>query len=75
MERRVFFTTRPRLASYLISQDHEGRKVTNPYEPERPAWEFLETKRLAYDVKRYCEANDMGLPPQLERYFRSCRNY
>ena len=35
-----FFTTRPRLASFLLSHGCRGELTVNPYDPSRPAWSF-----------------------------------
>lgn len=49
----TFFCTRPRLASLLISLGFSGRLVTNPYDPNRPAWSFVKVGELDRVVADY----------------------
>lgn len=64
-----FFTTRPRLASYLQSVGYEPQKVANPYDPKRPAWTFKASLDLAKSVRDYCYRNQIDHPKQLAAYY------
>ena len=41
-----FFTTRPKLASFLLGHGCRGELTVNPYDPSRPAWSFERCQEL-----------------------------
>ena len=52
-QKNKFFTTRPKLACYLLRLGYEGGITLNPYDPSRPAWEFEKTNALEESVETY----------------------
>ena len=48
-----FFTTRPKLASYLLGHGCRGELTVNPYDPSRPAWSFERCQELDTWVNFY----------------------
>lgn len=58
IEVKKFFTTRPRLASYLLQAGFEGEVTLNPYDTKRPAWLFDKTDELLKCVENYFMKED-----------------
>lgn len=52
-ETKKYFTARPKLASYLFDKGFEGKRTTNPYDPNRAAWVFTQTDALLKCVSEY----------------------
>lgn len=50
---KVFFTARPKLASYLFAKNCKGQPTINAYDPQRPAWVFEQTKELETYVAQF----------------------
>ena len=48
-----FFTTRPRLASYLLQNGFHGERTVNAYDTTRPAWIFERSDELEKCVAQY----------------------
>jgi|GEM_PF-6630404 len=52
-KQKMFFTTRPTLASYLLECGANGKRAVNPYDLARPAWTFERDKRLEQLLSDY----------------------
>ena len=48
-----FFTTRPKLASYLFQNGFYGERTVNAYDTARPAWIFEKSDALEKCVAQY----------------------
>ena len=57
-ETKTYFTTRPKLASYLLRQGFNGEITLNPYDTKRPAWLFVKTDELLKSVHVYFGKED-----------------
>ena len=68
-----FFTTRPRLASYMLSAGYPPTKVRNPYDPSRPAWTISLTDGSAQVVQEYCQQNQIEVPKQVRQYIQQTK--
>ena len=53
-----YFTTRPKLASYLLRQGFKGEITLNPYDVKRPAWLFPKSDQLLKSVNEYFGKED-----------------
>ena len=57
-ETKTYFTTRPKLASYLLLKGFNGEITLNPYDTKRPAWLFVKTDELMQSVNAYFRKED-----------------
>jgi len=53
-----FFTTRPQLASFLLSHGCNGELTVNPYDTSRPAWSFERSLLLDTWVEFYFDRRE-----------------
>lgn len=57
-ETKFYFTTRPKLASYLLQKGFKGEITLNPYDTKRPAWLFVKSDELLKRVNSYFGKED-----------------
>lgn len=49
----TYYTTRPKLVSYLVERGFKATRVPNVYNPKMLAWTFTRTEELLETVKKY----------------------
>ena len=64
----TFYTTRPRLALYLIEKGFKAELTVNLWDPQKSAWKFQLTFDLAEEVTDYYQSRNM-IPPKIIEQF------
>ena len=67
----TFYTTKPKLALYLMEHGFKGEPTVNIWNTYRSAWKFELSEPLADAIMLFCKQNDEKPPKQIERYIAS----
>lgn len=67
---KTFFVTRPTLANQLLDAGFEGLRTKNPYDDSRPAWKFVLTASLAFEISRYYQSIQKPVPQTITKFLQ-----